>query len=64
MNLSLGAAAMFEQYPDVVTVRELCEMLKIGRNTAYGLVRTGAIESIRVKGQIRITKASIIKFLS
>ena len=55
---------MFEQYPDVVTVRELCEMLHIGRNTAYGLVRSGAIESIRVKGQIRITKASVIKFLS
>ena len=56
--------AMFEQYPDVVTVRELCAMLKIGRNTAYGLVRSEAIESIRVKGQIRITKASVIKFLS
>jgi excisionase family DNA binding protein len=56
--------AMFEQYPDVVTVRQLCEMLKIGRNTAYGLVQSGVIESIRVKGQIRITKASVIKFLS
>ena len=60
----MGAAAMFESYPDIVTVRELCEMLKICRNTAYGLVRSGAIESIRVKGQIRITKASVIKFLS
>ena len=55
---------MFEQYPEVVTVPEVAEMLRIGRNTAYGLIHSGAIESIRVKGQIRITKASVIKFLS
>lgn len=54
---------LFEKYSDVVTVKELCEMLKIGKNTAYDLIHSGQIESIYVKRQIRITKVSVITFL-
>ena len=54
---------LFEKYSDVVTVKELCEMLKIGKNTAYDLIHSGQIESIYVKRQIRITKVSVIDFL-
>ena len=55
---------MFEKYDDVVTVKELCQMLKIGRNTAYDLIHSGKIETVKVKSQIRITKVSVIRFLS
>ena len=55
---------MFDNYSDVVTVNELFEMLKIGKNTAYDLIHTRQIESIYVKRQIRITKKSIIAFLN
>ena len=55
---------MFEKYADVVTVKELCQMLKIGRNTAYDLIHSGEIETVKVKSQIRITKVSVISFLS
>jgi len=62
---ALGAVKkMFDNYSDVVTVNELCEMLKIGKNTAYDLIHTRQIESIYVKRQIRITKKSIIAFLN
>ena len=54
---------MFENYSDVVTIKELCEMLKIGKNTAYDLIHSHQIESIYVKRQIRIIKSSIIIFL-
>lgn len=54
---------MFKGYADVITVKELCEMLKIGKNTAYDLIHSGQIESIYVKRQIRITKSSVIAFL-
>lgn len=30
---------MFEDYPDLVSIDELCEMLFIGRNVAYELLR-------------------------
>ncbi len=54
---------MFKKYDDVITVKELCEMLKIGKNTAYDLIHSGQVESVYVKRQIRIAKASVIQFL-
>jgi excisionase family DNA binding protein len=53
---------MFNDYNDVVTVTELARMLKIGRNTAYELVRCGVIHSIKVGRQMRIPKQTIIDF--
>ena len=56
--------AMFENYSDVVTVEQLAEMLKIGRNTAYELVRAGIIPSVRVGRGIRIPKIAIITYIT
>ena len=58
----MGAAAMFEQYPDVVTVKDLCEMLHVGRNTAYGLVQSGLIPAVLVGRQYRIRKIDIASY--
>ena len=54
---------MFNNYPDVVTVQDLCKMLNIGRNNAYELIRCGEIKSIKIGRQIRISKESIIEFI-
>ena len=55
---------MFSQYGDVVTVEELAKMLKVGRNTAYELVRSGAVPSIKIGRQIRVSKQTVIAYLS
>ena len=55
---------MFSDYKDVVTVGELAKMLKIGRNTAYELVRCGAIKSVRVGKSIRIPKPAVVEYLT
>ena len=55
---------MFNDYNDVVTVGELADMLKIGRNTAYELIRSGNIPSVKVRHQIRIPKQEIIKYIT
>ena len=55
---------MFNDYPDVVTVKDLCKMLNIGRNNAYELIRCGEITSLKIGRQIRISKQSIIDFIS
>jgi excisionase family DNA binding protein len=55
---------MFNSYNDVVTVCELAKMLKIGRNTAYELVRAGVIPSFRIGRQIRVSKQAVVEFLS
>ena len=34
---------MFENYADMVSIEEMCEMLKIGKNKAYELLRNGSV---------------------
>ena len=39
---------MQDHYGEVMTLEELCEYLKIGRNNAYLLLRSGAIKAVRI----------------
>lgn len=53
----------FDDIPLVLTVEELMPILSIGRNTAFSLVRSGRIRSIRTGKQIRILKHELRQFL-
>lgn len=53
----------FDDLPLTLRVEELMPILGIGRNTAYELVRSGQIRSIRVGRQLRIPKESVLLFL-
>jgi len=55
---------MFEKYPDVVTVKDLCAMLKIGKNTAYKIINGGDIQSVRIGRKFLIPKCNVIAYLS
>ncbi len=54
---------MFEKFGDVVTVKELGKMLRVGDSKAYSLVRNGEIQSVRVGKKIVIPKENVINFL-
>ena len=54
---------MFNNYPDVVTVKDLCVMLHIGRNSAYSLLNNGDIKYVKVGKTYKIPKKYIIDFL-
>ncbi len=54
---------MLDEMNYVLTVRELCSLLRIGKNTAYDLIHSGEIKSIRIKGRIRILKRTVIEFI-
>lgn len=49
---------------DVITVKELATILRIGINNAYALVRNGTIHSIRVGRQYRIPASAVDEYLS
>ena len=53
-----------DDLPVTLRVEELMPILGIGRNTAYELVRSGKLSSIRVGRQIRIPKAEVLRFLN
>ena len=54
----------FDDLPLTLRVEELMPILGIGRNTAYALVRSGQIRSIRVGRQLRVPKDAILDFLN
>lgn len=54
----------YSALPLTLRVEELMPVLGIGRNTAYELVRSGQIRSIRVGRQLRIPKDALLEFLS
>lgn len=53
-----------DELPLVLRVEDLMPILDIGRNTAYALVRSGKIRSVKVNHQIRIPREALIDFLS
>ena len=55
---------LFSEYPDVVTVYDLQKMLKIGRNSAYDILKSGLIKTIKVGKRYIIPKQSVINFLA
>ena len=50
--------------PITLCVEDLMPILNVGRNTAYRLVRSGEIRSIKVGRQIRIPRQFLINFLN
>ena len=54
---------MFKEYPDVVKVDDLMDMLHIGRNKAYELLNTNTIQSIRIGSKHLIPKFRVIEFI-
>ena len=52
-----------ELFPVTLCVEDLMPILNVGRNTAYRLVRSGAIRSIKVGRQIRIPRQSLMDYL-
>ena len=49
--------------PMTLGVEDLMPILGIGRNTAYELIRSGQIRSIRIGRQIRIPRDALLDFL-
>lgn len=53
-----------ETLPAALTVLEVSEFLRIGRNTAYELIRCGRIRSLRIGRQLRVPRQAILDYLA
>ncbi len=47
----------------VYTIQQVAEILQISTKTMYAIVKSKDIESINVRGQIRITNAALQAYL-
>ena len=54
---------MFSNYPDVLNIEQLQEALGVGRSTAYQLVNTEQIKSLRIGNLIRIPKVYLLDYV-
>lgn len=54
---------MLENYPDILTVEETCEVLRIGYNAIYELLKTGRLKALRNGRVWLIPKAAIQEYV-
>ena len=64
MTIDSAYQLMFSEYPDIVTVPQMCKMLGgISLKTGYRLLKKGEIESFYIGRIYRIPKISILQYL-
>jgi len=54
---------LFHTYPDVVSIEEIQQMLRIGKNAVYELLKTQKLKSIKVGKRYIVPKKYVIDFL-
>lgn len=54
---------MLEKYPDVIEIKDLCEILRIDRKTAYRLLKEREIHYRKIGRRYKIPKEFVIKYL-
>ena len=54
---------MLNNTKDVLTLKDLQELLHIGKNTALKLVQSGDIEAFRVGNRWRVMRQSVMKYI-
>ena len=54
---------MLENYSDVLTVKDLMNILRIGRNTAYTILQNGVIPSRKLRSKYIIPKIGVEQYL-
>jgi len=60
---NIPTSDIFKEFPDCVNVMQLQQMLSIGRNRAYELLKTGQIKHKRIGKIYYIPKAYVVEFL-
>lgn len=55
---------MFPDYPDIVTVKQLRDMLGVSRAIAYKLISDGEIQAVKIGTSLKIPKVSVINYVT
>lgn len=55
--------SMFRDYPDVLTLKKLAQMLDVSTKLASKMINDGEIQAVKVGREYRIAKVNAIAFL-
>ncbi len=54
---------MFAEYPDLLSINDLRQMLNISRHLAYDLINDGYIDAVKIGNSFRIPKINVINYV-
>ena len=54
---------MLREYPDILNIHQMSELLGVSNKTGYKLLRAGKINCMKVGRTYRIPKAHVLTFL-
>lgn len=54
---------IFAEYPEILTVKDVCKMLEFKEKKVYQLISDGLIPKIPCGRAIRVAKISVIEFV-
>lgn len=54
---------MLEEYPDILTVEEACEALRMGYNAVYDLLNSGKLKGYRNGRVWRVPKLAVKEYI-
>ena len=54
---------MLKEYPDVLDINQMCDILGVSTKTGYKMLKAGTINSLKIGRTYRIPKVHIISFL-
>lgn len=55
---------MLEQYSEILTVDDVCEILKIGKNAAYHLLNKRDLKAFRIGRSWKVSRSSIENYIN
>lgn len=58
------ASITLKRCPDIMSVRDIQNILHIGRSKAYDLLKSGELRALRIGTKYRIPKAYLLDFLN
>lgn len=54
---------MYERIPEIMTLKECQQILKVGKNTMLELLHTNQIDGFKIGSRWKIPKESVVEFL-
>ena len=55
---------MFTEYDEILSIEDVMEILHIGKNSVYSLLKSNEIRNIRVGKRYIVPKQSVINFIN
>lgn len=56
--------AIFREYPDVLNVEQVSNILNVSKKTVYKIVKDGSLSCLKVGREIRVPKYFLMKYLN